>query len=159
MGLGHVPKEPIRAQGEGAHVQRRQRRGTPQDRPVDLDAAKPKPKPPDLRNQARGRWGEQQAARWYIEHGDEVVERNWRCSRGEIDLIVRRDDVLIFVEVKARVDDRFGSAASAVDLRKQHRIRLVAARFLAEHPEHRGEIRFDVVAVTGVHVEVIEAAF
>jgi putative endonuclease len=88
-----------------------------------------------------------------------VIQRNWRCGLGEVDLIVRSGAVLVFVEVKARFDDRFGSAASAVDERKQRRIRKIAVRFLAEHPEERGEVRFDVVAVTGVRVEVIEAAF
>jgi len=88
-----------------------------------------------------------------------VLERNWRCGIGEPDLIVRSGQVLVFVEVKARVDDRYGSAAAAVGQRKQHRIRLLAAQFLADHPEQRGEIRFDVVAVTGMSVEVIEAAF
>lgn len=71
---------------------------------------------------------------------------------------MRIGGTLVFVEVKARATDRFGSPALAVDHRKQRRLRILAARWLAEHP-HRGAVRFDVVAVTGTSVEVIEAAF
>jgi putative endonuclease len=89
-----------------------------------------------------------------------VVERNWRCELGEIDLVVAQDGLLVVVEVKARATDRFGSPALAVDERKQRRLRRLAAQWLVEHPEHRrNDIRFDVVAVTGARVEVFIAAF
>jgi putative endonuclease len=89
-----------------------------------------------------------------------VVERNWRCELGEIDLVVAQDGLLVVVEVKARATDRFGSPALAVDERKQRRLRRLAAQWLVEHPEHRrNNIRFDVVAVTGARVEVFIAAF
>jgi putative endonuclease len=118
---------------------------------------------PDLRNRARGRWGEDEAARWYRAAGYEVVARNWRCDLGEIDLIVHRGGVLVFAEVKARADDRFGPAAAAVGYVKQRTIRRVAARWLASGASPPGggsrELRFDVVAVTGSRVDVIEGAF
>ncbi len=89
-----------------------------------------------------------------------MVERNWRCELGEIDLVVAQDGLLVVVEVKARATDRFGSPALAVDERKQRRLRRLAAQWLVEHPEHRrNDIRFDVVAVTGARVEVFIAAF
>jgi putative endonuclease len=97
-----------------------------------------------------------------------VVERNWRCDAGEVDLIVAGQGVadrvagnrvIVFVEVKARASDRFGSAAGAVDDRKQRRLRVLAARWFAAHPEYHGDMRFDVVAITGTDVEVIENAF
>jgi putative endonuclease len=89
-----------------------------------------------------------------------VVERNWRCELGEIDLVVAQDGLLVVVEVKARATDRFGSPALAVDERKQRRLRRLAAQWLVAHPEHRrNDIRFDVVAVTGARVEVFTAAF
>jgi putative endonuclease len=66
---------------------------------------------------------------------------------------------LVFVEVKARASDRFGPAAAAVDRRKQRRVRIAALRWLDAHPGHRGSLRFDVVAVVGVSVEVIQAAY
>ena len=70
---------------------------------------------------------------------------------------------LVFCEVKTRASDRFGVPAEAVTAAKQRRLRTLAARFLAEHPLADGSaarsIRFDVVAVTGSTVDVIEAAF
>lgn len=113
----------------------------------------------DLAKVARGRWGEQRAADRYVADGYVVLDRNWRCAHGELDLVVARTGVVVFVEVKARANDRFGSAAAAVDRRKQQRIRVLAARWLAAHPDHRGDVRFDVVAVTGVRVEVLADAF
>ncbi len=62
-------------------------------------------------------------------------------------------------EVKARADDRFGGPAVAVGPAKQRRLRALAAEFLAAHHEHRGAVRFDVVAITGTHVDVIDSAF
>ncbi len=113
----------------------------------------------NLANQARGRWGEDQAAVWYRAHGGDVLDRNWRCDAGELDLVVSTASAIVFVEVKARADERFGPAAAAVDHRKQRRLRVLATRWLAEHPDRRGAVRFDVVAVTGTRVEVIEGAF
>ena len=110
-------------------------------------------------SQARGRWGENQAAQWYARRGGVVVDRNWRCDRGELDLVVADGDVVVFVEVKARRDDRFGTPSAAVGERKQQTLRMLAARWLDEHPGHRGEIRFDVVAITGTQLEVIPHAF
>ncbi len=92
-----------------------------------------------------------------------MVARNWRCADGEIDLVVAREALVVFVEVKARASDRYGSPALAVDHRKQRRVRRLAARWLAEQAAAgvgvSCPVRFDVVAVTGVRVEVFEAAF
>lgn len=110
-------------------------------------------------NTARGRWGEQRAAAWYREAGFSVVAANWRCQIGEIDIVARRGTLVVFAEVKARRTERFGPAAAAVGPAKQARLRRLAARWLAEHAAHGVEVRFDVVAVTGVRLEVIEAAF
>jgi putative endonuclease len=66
---------------------------------------------------------------------------------------------VVFVEVKARATDYFGAASSAVDHRKQRRLRILAARWFASHPDHHGDARFDVVSITGVSVEVLIAAF
>ena len=94
-----------------------------------------------------------------------MLARNWRCELGEIDLIVHRRGVVVFVEVKARANDRFGPAAAAVGHGKQRTIRRVAARWLASGGHVAGsrpadrELRVDVVAVTGAHLDVIEGAF
>ena len=77
---------------------------------------------------------------------------------GELDLILFRDGEIVFCEVKARRSERYGTAAEAVDRRKQMRIRSLAAQWL-ESSGRRGRVRFDVATVTGVEVKVIEAAF
>ncbi len=110
-------------------------------------------------NGARGRWGEERAAAWYRAHGFTIVAANWRCELGELDLVARRERLVVFAEVKARRTERYGPAAAAVGPAKQARVRRLAVRWLADHDVHGVDVRFDVVAVTGVRVEVIEAAF
>lgn len=113
--------------------------------------------------QRLGARGEDRAADWYRAAGYEVIARNWRCSEGELDLVVALPGELVFCEVKTRASDRFGAPAEAVTAAKQRRLRKLAARFLAEHQRVDGSptrsLRFDVVAVTGSTVDVIEAAF
>lgn len=111
-----------------------------------------------MANQARGRWGEDLAARWYAAHGYEVVERNWRSANGEIDLVACSASLVVFCEIKTRASDRYGPPEAAVGRAKQRRLRLLAAEWLAAHDRH-GSIRFDVAAITGVRIEVFEAAF
>ncbi len=103
--------------------------------------------------------GEERAARWYEAHGYEVLARNWRCREGELDLVVRSGGALVFVEVKTRSTDRFGSPAEAVTPTKQRRLRTLAARFLADSGARAAALRFDVVAILGDRLEVLEAAF
>jgi putative endonuclease len=114
--------------------------------------------------QRLGAHGEDRAAEWYRSAGYEVVARNWRCREGELDLVVARPGELVFCEVKTRSSDRFGVPAEAVTVAKQRRLRTLAARFLDEGAgaasgSARPSIRFDVVAVTGSAVDVIQAAF
>jgi putative endonuclease len=110
----------------------------------------------------RGRRGEDLAAAWYLARGYEILDRNWRVAGGELDIVAASDGVLVFCEVKARSSDRFGTPAEAVGPLKQRRLRELATRYLAAWPSERrrpGRIRFDVAAVSGDAVEVIEAAF
>lgn len=109
--------------------------------------------------QRLGRWGEERAARWYTAAGWTVLDRNWRCSDGEIDLLAERAGVLAVVEVKTRATDAFGVPAAAVTPAKQRRLRRLGARYAQESTRSWSGIRFDVVSVLGNRVEVIEAAF
>jgi len=110
---------------------------------------------------ALGRAVEERAASWYSSNGYEVVERNWRCPEGEVDLVaVRRSDrLVVFCEVKARRNARFGSAAEAVGRDKQARLRRVASTWLSGHRTGARTIRFDVAAWDAGRFEVVEGAF
>ena len=111
-------------------------------------------------NLVRGRWGEDLAARWYTDRGYVVVARNWRCPSGEVDLVVRHGRRLyVVVEVKARRTETYGPAASAVGPVKQRRLRRLAAEWLATTGTRGVELRFDVVAITGTDIDVIQDAF
>lgn len=109
--------------------------------------------------QRLGAAGEDLAVAWYLRAGYEVVARNWRCRDGELDLVVRDRGTVVFCEVKTRTSDRFGVPAEAVTVAKQRRIRVLAAQFLREHPQRSRRIRFDVAAVLGGRIEVLEGAF
>lgn len=92
-------------------------------------------------------------------HGYEIIARNWRVTEGEVDLIVAKQRLIVFVEVKTRANDSFGDPSLAVTPLKQRRLRRLAAIWLHGAAVHGVDIRFDVVSVLGVNVRVIEAAF
>jgi putative endonuclease len=94
-----------------------------------------------------------------VDHGFEVIARNWRSRTGEIDLIARRGQLLVVCEVKARASAAFGSPAEAVTPAKQRRIRRLAAEWLATTGTHGVDVRFDVAAILGRSIDVIETAF
>ena len=108
---------------------------------------------------ALGIAGEDAAAAWYEAQGYEVVARNWRCREGELDLIVRRNRLIVFCEVKARASSVFGAPAEAVNHLKRQRVRVLAAKWIADSPVRPREIRFDVASIVGDEVEIIEGAF
>jgi len=90
---------------------------------------------------------ESRAAGWLEGRGWHVLARNFRGRTGEIDIIARDGEHLVFVEVRARSHRAFGGAAGSIDRRKQHRIMRTAQLFLQRHPElSRLPCRFDVLA-------------
>lgn len=96
---------------------------------------------------ALGKGGEERAAKLLRSKGFTIVERNFRCREGEIDVIARRGDTLVFCEVKTRRTDRWGTPGEAVGWRKQQRLRQLAAIWLQQHRPGRVKVRFDVVSV------------
>lgn len=96
---------------------------------------------------ALGAQGEQLAARRLAEAGLEVLERNWSCPDGELDIVARDGAVLVFCEVKTRSGRGFGSPFEAVTAAKARRLRRLASRWLSEHGHRYGSVRFDVVGV------------
>lgn len=95
-----------------------------------------------------GRFGEDLAARHLVASGVEILDRNWRCREGELDIVAREAGTLLFCEVKTRTGTRFGTPAEGVSERKVARVRLLAVRWLAAHPRLRGPVRFDLLAVS-----------
>jgi putative endonuclease len=98
---------------------------------------------------AVGRFGEDLAARYLDAAGLQLLERNWRCSEGELDIVARDGDVICFVEVKTRSTTAFGAPVEAMTPAKVARIHRLALRWLDEHRESVGwrAMRFDVVSV------------
>jgi len=110
-----------------------------------------------------GRAGEDAAAAVYERRGFNIVARNWRCRLGELDLIVERDGLLVFCEVKARRGSRFGGGYEAVTALKRRKLRQLAEIFFATARIPNGNVRFDVASVhvgaKGASVELFEDAF
>lgn len=103
---------------------------------------------------------ETEAASYLIGQGYQILERNYRCRQGEIDLIARDGPYLVFVEVKYRKNAGSGYPEEAVDARKQHRIYQAARYYL--YCRRYGEdtpCRFDVVSIIGNQIKVIQNAF
>ncbi len=96
---------------------------------------------------ALGKWGEQLAAAHLTEAGMVLLDRNWRTSAGEIDLVARDGDAIVFAEVKTRRSDAFGDGAEAVAGRKSLQLRMLAAQWLAASGIRAKHIRFDVITV------------
>ena len=103
---------------------------------------------------AAGRAAEQLAAQFLESRGLVIVERNFRCRAGEVDLVARDGATLVFVEVRLRAGSAFGGAAASVDARKQAKVIRAAQYYLANHPDQ--PCRCDVVALDRLAVERIE---
>jgi putative endonuclease len=116
--------------------------------------------------------GEKAVVDWYVARGFSLMARNWRCASGEIDVVVRHDQLLVMCEVKTRTSDRFGAPEESVTSAKVRRLRRLAAGFLSEARSsgllNEGgaaglDVRFDVAAVTidrgELAIDVIESAF
>ena len=76
-----------------------------------------------------------------------IIERNWRSVQGEIDLVAREGDEIVFVEVKTRSNVAYGHPLEAITPRKLARLRRLAGAWCLAHPEVRGDVRIDAVAV------------
>lgn len=95
------------------------------------------------------RAGEAAAAAWLQDAGLAILERNFRCAIGEVDLVASEGRALVFVEVKTRKGTAFGRPSEAVSPAKQARLRRLAAWYLAEKRPPHQDVRFDVVEVIG----------
>ena len=110
---------------------------------------------------AMGASAETAATRLLLDLGYHIVERNFRCRAGELDLIARDRNALVFVEVRSRSDADHGHAAEMVDAHKQRQVARVASHYLAMRDPgfNYDEVRFDVIAITGGQAELLQDAF
>lgn len=111
--------------------------------------------------QRAGAVAEQAAERHLVAAGCRVLARNARYREGELDLVVRERDLVVFVEVRLRTGERFGGALASVDVFKRKRLARAAQRWLAEHYGERWPAcRFDVVTIDGGgRIEWVRDAF
>jgi len=110
-----------------------------------------------------GRLGEARARDYLVAQGWKIVAHNYRFGRREVDVIVRRGDLVAFVEVKTRAGDGYGTPEEAVTWRKRREIEAVAREYLVRHRLDDVGVRFDVISVTvdgrQVDLEHIEDAW
>ena len=95
-----------------------------------------------------GQKGEDAAAVYLQKKGYKVLTRNYRQRFGEIDIVARDGEVLVFVEVKTRRSQRYGTPFEAVDRRKQRQLSKIALHYISHHKLYDQSARFDIVAVT-----------
>lgn len=98
-------------------------------------------------NQWYGQTGEDIAVLFFQEKGFEIVERNWRCPAGEIDLIIRKDGVYRFIEVKTRTSTRFGYPEEAVTSTKREHLYAAVENYLTEHQLSDEQVHVDILAI------------
>ncbi|MDO4303503.1 MAG: YraN family protein [Bacillota bacterium] len=107
-----------------------------------------------------GKEYEQAAASYLEDNGFRILERNFRCRQGEVDLVGIHQDCLVFVEVKYRKNDRAGSPEEAVNYRKQIRICKTSDYYRLIHPWHGSrQVRYDVVAICADDIRWHQNAF
>lgn len=94
-----------------------------------------------------GRLGEDLATRFLLDAGLDILDRNWRCRHGEIDIVARDDGELVFVEVKTRSSLAFGHPLEAITPRKLARLRRLAAEWCSENRPRAHIVRIDAIAV------------
>lgn len=98
-------------------------------------------------NQALGAYGELLAARYLTRQGMVLLDHNWRCPVGELDLVLREGKTLVICEVKTRTSNDYGTPHEAIDRSKVERLRRLAAAWLRVHSARPEDIRLDLVAV------------
>ncbi len=115
------------------------------------------------KQQSFGKKSESIAAKHLKKNGYKILEQNYRTKLGEIDIIAKDKDTLVFVEVKARSSNRFGNPKWAVTPKKQIKISMVALLYIKSTKQSNVKARFDVVAISSAKdkpsIEIIKNAF
>ncbi len=99
------------------------------------------------RSQALGKYGEDLAEEFLKQQGLEILDRNWRCDVGEIDIVARDGQALVICEVKTRSSHQLGTPLEAITERKLRRLRHLAFRWLVAHQAYVPEVRIDAIGI------------
>lgn len=105
-----------------------------------------------------GREGENLAVDYLLKKGYKILEKNFRCPAGEIDIIARDGNFIVIVEVKRRISDKYGEPQLAVNHKKQEKLKKSALYYLCRIGKEL-PVRFDVIAIRGGKIEHFENAF
>jgi putative endonuclease len=96
----------------------------------------------------KGKIGEDIAVKFLSRKGYKILKRNYRYGHGEIDIIAMDKDVLIFVEVRMKLSDKFGSPEDSVTIKKREQLKKIASAFIQMNEVNFSECRFDVIGIT-----------
>ncbi len=140
------------AQEGNARPPAKKQRQSPRNaqREASQNARKNTSRKPSPHNKSTGRRGEEAAARFLLGKGYDIVERNWSCFAGEVDIVARDEENLVFVEVKTRTSIEKGFPSEAVTKEKRARYEKIALAYLADHDVVGLTVRFDVIALVAV---------
>ncbi len=104
----------------------------------------------DLLTNKRGQWAERVAEDHLIKHGLKLIQRNYTCKRGEIDLIMMEQDTIVFVEVRYRKNDQYGGGIESINFRKQQKLQTTATHYLQINDRYQDHAcRFDAMIING----------
>jgi putative endonuclease len=118
-------------------------RATAKEKPAERSAQKPAGGAKKL----LGARGEEAASAYLERQGIQIIERNWRCSAGEADIIARESDALVFIEVKTRTTHAAGLPEEAITKAKRARYEKIAIEYLDNHDLPSSRVRFDVISI------------
>ena len=110
-------------------------------------------------NRERGRQFEELAGKYFEDNNFEILEKNWQAGRKELDLVVKKDNLIIFVEVKSASSKKFGHPSERVDKRKIQNLSIAANQYILENNLQNVDMRFDVVTFVDGKLEHYENAF
>ena len=115
--------------------------------------------PQDLHKKIRGEQGERLARKYLVKAGYKIVKTNYRTPAGEADIVAKEGATLVFIEVKTRTGDSYGSGADAVDGQKRRRYVKIAQFYLLREKISDTDVRFDVIEVQNGQIRHIISAF
>lgn len=110
-----------------------------------------------MHNQRLGKLGEDLAVKHLKREKYKILERNWRCQFGEVDIIAQKSDIICFIEVKTRTNTDKGLPQEAVNFHKQQHIKKSSQLFMMKYPDN--SYRFDIIEIIDKELSHIEAAF